>query len=195
LDNSIINNSTIVEIKEPQMNTPNNRRRKASRDRIETAFVRLLQDRELGQLSVTEICKAADLNRATFYANYLDIYDLADAVQKRLEEGVYEIYSGEGAVGTSEQGFQKLFEHIRDNQLFYKTYFKLGLDGRYELTEHDLKSTAEYYLGERIEQHLEYHLEFFRNGLNAIIKLWLKNGCRETPEEMAEVIKAEYNRC
>ena len=37
------------------MNTPNNRRRKASRDRIETAFVRLLQDRELSQLSVTAI--------------------------------------------------------------------------------------------------------------------------------------------
>lgn len=176
------------------MNTPNNRRRKASRDRIETAFVRLLQDRELGQLSVTEICKAAEVNRTTFYANYLDIYDLADAVQKRLEEGVYELYGGETAMGMSEQGFQKLFEHIRDNQLFYKTYFKLGLDGRYELTERDLKSTAEFYLGERMEQHLEYHLEFFRNGLNAIIKLWLKNGCRETPEEMADVIAMEYSR-
>lgn len=69
------------------MNTPNNRRRKASRDRIETAFVRLLQDRELSQLSVTAICQEADVNRTTFYANYLDIYDLADAVQKRLEEG------------------------------------------------------------------------------------------------------------
>ena len=67
------------------MNIPNNRRRKASRDRIETAFVRLLQDRELSQLSVTEICKAADVNRTTFYANYLDIYDLADAVQKAID--------------------------------------------------------------------------------------------------------------
>ena len=122
------------------MNTPNNRRRKASRDRIETAFVRLLQDRELSQLSVTAICQEADVNRTTFYANYLDIYDLAEAVQKRLEEEVSEIYGGEGSMGMSEQGFKKLFEHIRDNQLFYKTYFKLGLDGRYELTEHDLKA-------------------------------------------------------
>ena len=63
------------------MNKPNNMRRRASRDRIETAFVRLLQDRELSSLSVTEICKAADVNRTTFYANYIDIYDLADAGQ------------------------------------------------------------------------------------------------------------------
>lgn len=33
------------------MNKPNNMRRRASRDRIETAFVRLLQDRELSSLS------------------------------------------------------------------------------------------------------------------------------------------------
>ena len=65
------------------MNKPNNMRRRASRDRIATAFVRLLQDRELSSLSVTEICKTADVNRTTFYANYMDIYDLADAVQKR----------------------------------------------------------------------------------------------------------------
>ena len=45
-----------------------------------------------------------------------------------------------------------------------------------------------------MERHLEYRLEFFRSGLNAIIKLWLKNGCRETPEEMADVIAAEYSR-
>ena len=29
-------------------------------------------------------------------------------------------------------------------------------------------------------------------GLLAIIKLWLKNGCKESPEEMAEIIKREY---
>lgn len=35
-------------------------------------------------------------------------------------------------------------------------------------------------------------MEFFRNGLNAIIRMWLKNGCRETPEEMESILRAEY---
>lgn len=38
----------------------------------------------------------------------------------------------------------------------------------------------------------KYHIEFFRNGLNAIIRLWLAGGCAESPEEMAEVLKQEY---
>ena len=27
---------------------------------------------------------------------------------------------------------------------------------------------------------------------DAIVKMWLDNGCRETPEEMAEIIRSEY---
>ena len=45
---------------------------------------------------------------------------------------------------------------------------------------------------EHIDTNIKYHIEFFRNGLNAIIKLWLAEGCKESPEEMAEVLKAEY---
>ena len=36
-------------------------------------------------------------------------------------------------------------------------------------------------------------MEFFRSGFNAIVKLWLSNGCQETPEEMEEIIKSEYS--
>lgn len=43
-----------------------------------------------------------------------------------------------------------------------------------------------------MDRSIKYHIEFFRNGLHAIIKLWLAGGCQETPEEMAEVLKAEY---
>jgi hypothetical protein len=39
---------------------------------------------------------------------------------------------------------------------------------------------------------IDYHIEFFRAGLNAIIKKWLNNGCKETPEEMVKIITSEY---
>lgn len=30
------------------------------------------------------------------------------------------------------------------------------------------------------------------NGCNAIVRKWLYNGCKETPEEMADIIHSEY---
>ena len=60
------------------MNTPNNKRKKESIERIEKVFISLLQTNELNEISVSDICKLAGLNRTTFYANYTDIYGLAD---------------------------------------------------------------------------------------------------------------------
>ena len=67
------------------MNTKNNKRRRESVAKIEHVFVSLLQTKELSQITVSDICKKAGLNRTTFYANYLDIYDLADKIKEHLE--------------------------------------------------------------------------------------------------------------
>ena len=42
------------------------------------------------------------------------------------------------------------------------------------------------------DRFIDYHMEFFKSGLTKMIKLWLQNGCRETPEEMFEILKSEY---
>lgn len=170
------------------MNTPNNKRRKASQSKMEAAFIDLLQSRELKEIRVTDICKLAGVNRTTFYANYSDIYHLTDAVQKRLEGEVAALYQDQQGKDSPDYDFSRLFRHIRENQLFYKTYFKLGLDGTFQIPEQIPSLAARY-----DSRHLAYHIEFFRNGLNAVIKRWLKRGCQESPEELCAIIEAEYS--
>ena len=41
-------------------------------------------------------------------------------------------------------------------------------------------------------RYIEYHIEFFGNGLNAVIRKWLENDCREAPEEIYSIIQEEY---
>ena len=41
-------------------------------------------------------------------------------------------------------------------------------------------------------KHIDYHVAFFKAGINAIIKKWINNGCKESPEEILEVITSEY---
>jgi len=169
------------------MNVKNNRRRKASQNKIEKAFIELLQTRELKEITVSDIIKMAGLNRSTFYANYIDIYDLADQTRKTLEDEFSSLFADYDYF-TEHSGALKMFTHIRDNQLFYKTYFKLCYDDKHLICIYDpLRAEKEH-----IDTLLKYHIEFFRNGLNAIIRIWLTNGCQESPEEMAEVLKQEY---
>ena len=169
------------------MNIKNNKRRKESQEKIERAFVELLQSREIKEITVSDIIKLTGLNRSTFYANYIDIFDLADKTREKLENDFSNLFADYDYFN-ERSGAKKMFTHIKNNQLFYKTYFKLCYDEMHLISIYDTKR-AEI---EHIDSNIKYHIEFFRNGLNAIIKLWLLNGCKESPEEMAEVLKQEY---
>lgn len=170
------------------MNTKNNKRKRESRTKIESVFVELLQTKELGQITVADICKRAELNRSTFYANYEDIYALADAVHESLEQSVFTLYRPEIENNFNSNDYLKLFHHIAENQLFYKTYFKLGYDHQFKIVKYDTKLASSHFSNRLIP----YHIEFFRSGFNAIVKMWLNGGCKETPEEINEIITSEY---
>lgn len=170
------------------MNVKNNKRRRESRERIESVFYELIQTHELKEISVSEICKRAHLNRTTFYANYIDIYDLADSFRRTLEDTVQELYLDDVRRGVNSNDYLRLFRHIAENQLLYKTFFKLGYDNDYKIVQYDTKLALEHF----DNRFVEYHCEFFKSGLNAIIKMWLNGGCKETPEEMYEIVRAEY---
>lgn len=42
------------------------------------------------------------------------------------------------------------------------------------------------------DDHIEYHIDFFMVGINAIIKKWLYNGCKEDSEEINQILIEEY---
>lgn len=170
------------------MNTPNNRRKKESMERIEKVFIELLQVKELDKISVSDICKRAKLNRTTFYANYTDIYGLADTIRDKLENELVNLYKEEYTQGVNSNDYLKLFQHIKDNQLFYQTYFKLGYDNNYKIISYDGDLAQKYFPNGFIN----YHMEFFKAGITQIIKMWIKGGCKESPEDMFEIIKSEY---
>lgn len=170
------------------MNTPNNRRKKKSIETIEKVFIDLLQTRQLNEISVSDICKLAGLNRTTFYANYTDIFALADSIRDKLEGSLAELYREEIAEGFNSHDYLKLFRHIKDNQIFYRTYFKLGYDDNYKIVSYDTELAKQHFQN----RFINYHMEFFKSGLTKIIKMWLNGGCRESPEEMFEIIRSEY---
>ncbi len=64
----------------------NNRRTKYTIDLIKKSFLALLETRKLPQITVTEICKQADINHRTFYLYYKDPYELFEVLQKEFNQ-------------------------------------------------------------------------------------------------------------
>ena len=169
------------------MNKSNNQKRKKSQDQIEKIFLQLIQKKNIEEISVSMICKIAKLNRSTFYANYIDIYDLAEKIKKNMEVEFANFQLSNNSKQDSD-GYLNMFKYIKYNQIFFKTYFKLEELSMDKPTQYRIELAEKYY----DNKYIDYHIEFFRAGLNAIIKKWLNSGCKETPEEINEIITSEY---
>ena len=171
------------------MNTVNNKRRKESQDKIEKTFVQLIQKKNIDEISVSTICEISGLNRSTFYANYIDIYDLVEKVKDKMANDFSEFQHSKNSKQNPE-GYLNLFNYIKENQIFFKTYFKLESISMTPVTTFSAILAEKYYNNE----YIDYHIEFFRAGLNAIIKKWLYGGCKESPEEMVKILTSEYKK-
>lgn len=147
------------------MNTPNNKRSLETEECLKNTLISLLKDKELADISVTELCEAADVNRSTFYAHYDDVASLANACAAQIERQVSEQPHIDG-------DFSWLFEYIKEHHDFFNIYFKLGVS--------------------QISN--DYKAIFFRHGVYSVIKMWFEDGCLESVEQMNAIIKREYEK-
>ena len=60
------------------------RRKEYTKRVIRESVFKLLKKKRLSDITVKEICEDADVNRATFYRNYLDIFDLYEKIEEDL---------------------------------------------------------------------------------------------------------------
>lgn len=170
------------------MNKQNNKKRKESTKKIEKIFLQLIQKKNIEDISVSTICEMAELNRSTFYSNYLDIYDLVDKVKQTMSEEFAKVLISQNSKQDPD-GYLTMFRYIKNNQIFFKTYFKLeSISQDNSSSQYHIEFAQKFY----DNKFIDYHIEFFRAGLNAVIKKWLNNGCKETPEEITEIIISEY---
>lgn len=146
------------------MNTKNNQRQKEMIAAIDAAFVSLLKEKELKDISVSELCEKAEINRSTFYENYADMFALANAYSEKIENQIAEQPHTDGE-------FAWIFDYIKSNADVFEIYFKLGIS----------KNSA-----------ADYKNLFFRNGVYAVEKMWFEGGCQEPPEQMGEIVKREH---
>lgn len=55
---------------------------------IKNAFIELRSKKPLERIRVKELAELAEINKATFYLHYKDIYDLSDQLQKEVIENI-----------------------------------------------------------------------------------------------------------
>ena len=176
------------------MNITGNARGKTTIEKIEKAVFDLLRKRRYDDFTIKDICAEAGINRSSFYAHYDDINDLMIKIETNLAKQLQTIWK---PTTEYKEMFVNFFNFIKEHKEFYKSFLKSGnpsftandmLKQNKEWLKHLSASKGMNYS----EIEIEYHLNFFGGGLKAICGFWIKNDCKETPEQMAQFIENEY---
>lgn len=87
---------------------------------IKGVFAEMLSEyKEISRISVSELCRRADISRGTFYAHYDDTYSVAEDYENELIDRFFDNAKLLGAI-SAEQFADIFFEYIRENDENYK---------------------------------------------------------------------------
>ncbi|MCR4942973.1 MAG: TetR/AcrR family transcriptional regulator [Clostridium sp.] len=69
--------------------TKGNRRVLYTQKVIKESLLELLKEKNIHKVTVTDICKKADINRGTFYSHYKDAHDLLNSMENEFFDTAY----------------------------------------------------------------------------------------------------------
>ena len=175
------------------MNTKNNLKYKMSSEKIETSFLTLILNHKYEDITISQVCKQAGINRSTFYCHYDDINDLIIKIEGKFAKSMASIFNyGERQ---THEAFVEMFKFIKDNKYFYKAFLNIPYATLAETTTRkeileNINDKSSLYKISNIG--IFYRASFFGAGIKEMCRIWLERDCQESPEQMASLLLDEY---
>lgn len=162
----------------------NSERNSYVRQQIVKALLSLIGEKDLQEISITELCQTAGVGRASFYRNYRDREDvLKQECERLIQEWGKEFESDPHS--SPDNVLASLFSHYRKHKDFYLAIVHNGC-GRFVFAAIDQRVGAK----PEMENRTAYGQAFFAYGLYGWITEWMKRGMQESGEEMQRQIRS-----
>ena len=173
--------------------------------KMDLALISLLKNKPFEFITVSEICKTADVNRSTFYLHYETIGDLLDETTRYLLNDFLSYFSTDTKsvalninacelkelVFVCDKYLVPYLTYIKDHKEVFKTVLThsktFGFEGVYKRMFENIFSPVldryNYPVSNR-----QYIMLYYLNGVNAIVVEWLRNGCDKSIEDISKLI-------
>ena len=164
---------------------------------LRQSLLDLMKEKSIEKITVTDICKLADINRNTFYSHYASPQDLLAQMQDELFNKIknsIDRFINEGISATILlRETCSMFVELGD---LGKTLFSEYGDKNFFMRVMNLpyNSAIEEWYGKEIDinidkRHLEWLYTFIVNGSSAVMKNWVQTGMKESPTDVATFLE------
>ena len=173
---------------------------------MDEAFLALLEKKDFAYITVKEICKAAGVNRSTFYLHYETVRDLLTESVDHINRQFLDYMARDAQAFVTKLRTCPMDElylvtpeyltpylgYIKEHRRVFRTAMEhadvLGMDNLYaQMFRHVFTPILERF---RVpEQDRAYIMAFYIQGLMAIVTEWMKGDCADSVDRVVAVIQ------
>jgi len=181
------------------MNVKNDRRIRKSKESLKHSLINLMKDKPINNITVKELVLAADLNRSTFYNYYCDIPDMLEKLETELynefmrilELHVIKDHKTHDLYKEAHEFIEDMCDVINENVDFCQCIFSQNGDISFlfkleELVEDHIKDQLRQDFDGKMD-YPAYVYSFVKSGYIGILKSWMKGGCVESSQDIANL--------
>lgn len=177
-----------------KMNKKENQRVRLTKRIFHDSLIQILKNKKIYQITVSELCNTAELNRSTFYKYYDNVYDVLTELEKEFIIETQNCINNIDASGINgiEKPLYTLLCHIKENAEAYELLINNSVNNNFSASI--IRHTMDFLkykvqalnidLGERKDYLFEYIVE----GSIAVMKVWIKDATKEPPEKISNII-------
>lgn len=177
------------------MSAPKDLRVIKTRQTIRNTLSLLMSEKELSDITITELCSRAQINRKTFYRHYRAISDVINELENELltkfsdilknsRTSILDIGSVLGEISALISGDQEYFVKLLklNPELFSGGRVKAMLRRAIEIALRDVCSITD-------EQTLHALSEYTVSGILSLYSAWFDSGCTGSLEQMTDIAR------
>lgn len=159
---------------------------------IKNAFAKLLTEKDINDITISDIAAVADINRKTFYNYYSGVHEVIDEIENdiisHVDEALTEI-DFKSSIESPYLLFEKLTAVINTDMDFFGYLLSMNsnvsLSSKIvELLTSKVKAIIMQYL-DTDEDSIDLMLEFMISGMVAVYKRWFNSERSEPVEEIS----------
>ncbi len=172
----------------------NDHRIRLTKTLLHNAMLDLLREKPFNKITVKQICETAQINRATFYLHYADAYALLEDIHDHIAGIIVSAVQSNTPKRTVREfrfGVSKAIAHNFDYfeyacgpfcaNGFLERVMGMARAYSFDLWKKDYPTAK--------EEDLSVIYTYISNGGAAVIRSWVQNGMKESPEELDELLE------
>ena len=158
----------------------NNKRKLSVAEYITNSLFDLMKVKPYNNISITEITDKANVNRVSFYRNFTSKEDIIDKWIKSTTQNFLSKSDISYQKDSTIDYFTKLFTHLEKYKTEALLIYKANL---FNLLKNEFDTNL---INLHKKEYSNYKSYFLAGGIFNVYYFWLINGCKETPQQVAE---------